>query len=73
MIDVLRLFNYFYMIKYDNKRNKYYFLLLLLFINNVEENYFDFNLSRRRYKFIFYFVKIIIMVMSLIDLILKNK
>lgn len=45
------------MIKYDNKRNKYYFLLFLLFINNVEENYFDFNLSRRRYKFIFIFVK----------------
>lgn len=45
------------MIKYDNKRNKYYFLVFLLFINNVEENYFDFDLSRWRYKFIFNFVK----------------
>lgn len=73
VIDVSRLLNHFYMTKYDNKRNKYYFSSFSLLINNAEENHFDFNLSRRRHKLIFYLVKIIIMAMSLTDLILKNK
>lgn len=73
VIDVSRLLNHFYMTKYDNKRNKYYFSSLSLLINDAEENHFDFNLSRRRHKFIFYLVKIIIIAMSLTDLILKNK
>lgn len=73
VIDVSRLPNHFYMTKYDNKRNKYYFSSFSLLINNAEENHFDFNLSRRRHKFIFDLVKIIIIAMSLTDLILKNK
>lgn len=73
VIDVSRLLNHFYMTKYDNKRNKYYFSSFSLLINNAEENHFDFNLSRRRHKFIFILVKIIIIAMSLTDLILKNK
>lgn len=72
VIDVSRLLNHFYMTKYD-KRNKYYFSSFSLLINNAEENHFDFNLSRRRHKFIFYLVKIIIIAMILTDLILKNK
>lgn len=73
VIDVSRLLNHFYMTKYDNKRNKYYFSSFSLLINNAEENHIDFNLSRRRHKFIFYLVQIIIIAMSLTDLILKNK
>lgn len=57
VIDVSRLLNHFYMTKYDNKRNKYYFSSFSLLINNAEENHFDFNLSRRRHKFIFNLVK----------------
>lgn len=47
VIDVSRLLNHFYMTKYDNKRNKYYFSSFSLLINNAEENH----------KFIFYLVK----------------
>lgn len=57
VIDVSRLLNHFYMTKYDNKRNKYYFSSFSLLINNAEENHFDFNLSRRRQQFIFILVK----------------
>lgn len=57
VIDVSRLLNHFYMTKYDNKRNKYYFSAFSLLINNAEENHFDFDSSRWRHKFIFNLVK----------------